>query len=313
MKKITLLAAAAMVASAASAQYNCNPETSMVLEKGKVSTVWPMFLDASSIDSFSKQGATVISCQPNEETINWYVWDGTFIGGDSSYPGVGMHFDGYTSLNVSNVGWSGAGLNIAASAAVSTEAWNDDTRLHIGYMSNGNAPASVAFVIANGDEKPAGKNIGPANIAVGAAFNDNGNIMPAVGAASGSDWQGIDLSFSDLKKLCPSFNYLPSKVWAGNLLAVLAGGVQGQNISLDACYLYNLGNGSGVEGVEAENLAWQVSSEVINLLGGNGIELYDMSGKLVKATEGAALGTNGPAAGVYVARSGNSSCKVIVK
>ena len=305
MRNLYLTAALAMVAMGASAQYTCNPEVSTVLKKGKVSKVWTCFIDEASVNELKKQGADIVVCQPNNETINFYVWPNgdSFTAGDSSNPGGGMHFDGYTSLNVANLGWSGAGLNIAAEPGADMTAWNDDTRFHLAYMSNGAAPAGVQIVIADGEAWGSK----PAKVSFGESFES----APVVAPRSSDDWQGIDMSFADLKKVFPSFDYKAVSNWNGNIFSVLAGAVTGTNISLDAVYYYNLGT-TGVEAV-ADEAAWLVSSKTINLNGGNGIELFNLQGQLVKATEGCVLGLDGLQAGVYVARHGQSARKVVVK
>jgi hypothetical protein len=245
---------------------------------------------------------------PNDEDHNLYVWDGTYTAGDGSYPGVGDHFDGYLSLVVANVGWSGAGYNImAGSEGVDVTAWTDDTHFHLGYMSPGTVCPSVALVVADQDNANT-----PARIALGESFNDNGTVYTAVAPACTDDWQGIDLTFAQLKKLCSSFAYNATTGWTGNIMSFLCGGTEGQTIAFDAVYFYTPGE-SGVKGVSADNSAWVVTRNTVNYAGANSIALYDLNGKMVKKSNGSVLGLNGLATGVYVARSGKAATKVVVK
>lgn len=306
MKKITLLSAAAMVAVAAQAQFNVEPATSVVAAQNP-STVDYLVLSDAAIADFEKVGAKMNSVAPDEDTRHLWVWELTFIDGDSSMPRVDMEEGDYVSLIVSNIGWSGAGFNIDG-AGVDLSHFDMDTRLHVAYMSpNNNAPASVAFIVMNGDATGT-----PAKFAVGTAFNDNGDICPSVGAKMTDEWQAIDLSFADMKKLYPKFDLNNLNAWTGNILSFLAGGVQGQGIGLDAIYFYNTKAQSSVEGVEAD-AAFIVTANTINVAGGNGIELYNLAGVCVKSTNGTTLGLNGLATGVYVAKSGNIVRKVVVK
>ena len=48
-------------------------------------------------------------------------------------------------------------------------------------------------------------------------------------------------------------------------------------------------------------------------MGANGIQLYNIAGQLVKATEGTTLGLDNLAKGVYVAKAANKTRKIVVK
>lgn len=306
MQKITLIAAAALAALGASAQYTCDPTVETVLAKGKVSQVMPIALDEGALAKFEAQGANVTSAAPNDADNNLWVWDNTLQAGDATNPGVGDHFDGYASFVVGTAGWSGAGYNCTS---LNTEWWNADTRFHIAYMSPATAPASIAIIVADGGDMGSQ----PAKVALGDAFNDNGAIFPAVGPKAGDDWQGIDISFSDLKKLYPTFDWKAVKEWKGNIMSFLAGGVTGQAFAFDAIYFYQLGDGSGINGISADEAEWVVTANTVNVAGANGIELYNLGGQLVKKTAGTTLGLSNLAKGVYVAKSGNQAKKIVVK
>lgn len=306
MQKITLVAAAAFVAASASAQYTCDPTVETVLAKGKVSQVMPIALDEGAVAKFEAQGATVTSAAPNGDTNNLWVWSETLQAGDSSLPGVGDQMDGYASFIVGLAGWSGAGYNCST---LNTEWWNADTRFHIAYMTPGTAPAAIAIIVADGGD------IGsqPAKVSLGDPFNDNGAVFPAVGPKANDDWQGVDISFSDLKKLFPTFDWKAIPAWSGNIMSFLGGGVTGQAFAFDAIYFYQPGDGSGIGKINSDNAEWVVTANTVNVAGANGIELYNLSGQLVKKTAGTTLGLSNLAKGVYVAKSGNQAKKIVVK
>lgn len=309
MQKITLVAAAALAALSASAQYTCDPSTDVVLAKGKVSYLMPVQLCETAVGKFEAQGAKVISAAPNGDDRALDVWpDGsTFRAYNATYPGVDDQTDGYVSLEVANVGWSGAGFSVHG--GIDASWWNADTRFHLAYMSETTAPESIGFIIANGDDWGSK----PAKVAVGTPFNDNGVVFPAVGPASADDWNGIDISFADLKKLWPEFDWKAANDWHGVILSFLAGGVEGRQFSLDAVYFYQLGDGSGINGISADEAEWVVTANTVNVAGANGIELYNLGGQLVKKTTGTTLGLSNLAKGVYVAKSGNQAKKIVVK
>lgn len=309
MKKITLLAGMAMVAGMASAQYTVNPTVNTVLDNTKVSTLYPIAVDETSVKAFEAQGATVVPMGPDGIDRNLWVWDDTFIGGDASYPGVGDHFDGYASFVVGSAGWSGAGYNISGAGA-NTTSWNDNTRFHIAYMSPGTVCPSIALTIADG-EGDCGSI--PAKVTLGTAFNDNGTTFPSIAPVATDDWQGADIDFATLKKLWPAFSYKAIDAWKGNILAFLGGGVTGQTLAFDAVYFYTPASEGAVDGIAADNAAWVVTRNTVNCSGAEAVALYDLSGKLVKEAAGSVLGLNGVEAGLYIARAGKAAIKVLVK
>lgn len=301
-----------MVAAAASAQYTCDPTVETVLEKGKVATVGYIALDDEALGKLTAQGATATLWGPNSDDMsgnqNLYVWDGTMTGGDSSYPGVGDQVSGYASFVVANVGWSGAGYNIAKDTeGINTTWWNDETHFHLAYMTSGTAPASIALIMGDKD----GSNT-PAKICLGDVFVDNGVAFTAVGPKAADDWNGIDITFGTLKKLFPAFQYQAVSNWTGNLLSFLAGGVSGTTFAFDAVYFYQVAT-DGVADVMNDAAEWVITDNTINVMGANGIQLFDLSGKLVKATAGTTLGISNVNAGLYIAKAGNSVRKVVVK
>lgn len=309
MKKFTFLAAAALTAVAANAQYTCDPETSVVAAQKPAEVAW-IVLDAVGQEELSKAGATLINLAPDDVNKFFYIWEGTFNAGDGSYPGVDGGEDNYLSLEVGSVGWSGGGYFISADANVDLSCFNDNTRFHVAYMTpSNNGPASVALVLCDGDNEGSS----PAKVALGTSFQDGEAIYPTIGPALTDDWQGVDISFADLKKFYPSFALASNmKNWQGNIVSILGGGTAGKTLSLDCLYFYNVGE-AGVEGIAADALGFVVTGRTINLNGGNGIELYDLSGKLVKKTNGCVLGMDTLSNGVYVAKSGKLVKKVVVK
>lgn len=307
MKKFTLIAAASLVAVAAQAQYSVNPSTSVVIDGG-VSSVSYITLSDAAIADFQKAGAKVqfIGPDPNEGRNLWY-WEETFVPGDESMPRVDEEEGGYISVVVTNKNWSGAGL--AIDNGLDLTSFDENTRFHMAYMTpSGNGPASIAIILLNKTET---KSM-PAEFAIGNSFDDNGTIIPTIAPAITDEWQGIDISFADLKRVWPAFDLQNKASWEGNLFSWLGGGVTGQEMAFDAIYFYNTGNG-GVINVAADETEFVVSGETINVMGTNGIVLYNLNGQVVKSTNGAALGINNVPAGVYVAKAGNKTHKVVVR
>lgn len=307
MKKIYFLAAVAACALSANAQHTLESvyaDATLTSEKQIYDVV---VADGGTIDGLKMAGQKVNDVRPNGDNLNLYVWDNTFVAGDGSYPGVGysdMQFDGYTALEVGTLGWSGAGFHIQPAGPQDFSHWSDETRLHIAYRST-NAPASIAFIICNTEE--AGKTAAVGNFAIGDAFNDNGTIMAAVGPKATEEWQALDISFADIKKVRPTFNPNASANWCGNLVAFLAGGVTGTNLSLDAIYFHTPAAGNAVKGIDSDS-AIVATRSTVNAQGA--IAVYDLRGRKV-ASGFNTVGIDTLPAGLYIAKCGNQTLKVV--
>lgn len=310
MKNLTLLAAMAVCGvGIANAQYVGDPALSKTTSTGNLYDV--VLLDNASIESLKTSGKTVQDLRTDDVNRFLYVWDNTFVAGDGSYPGVDMQMDGYVSFDVSTIGWSGAGFNIA-NAAADLKHFTDNTHFHCGLRST-NGIKNVALVIGDGyafDNK--NDKWTPAKISVGAeAFVDNGASYPLVGNFSADgEWVAVDITLGQLKKLWPDFNY-KAVGFGGNLLAVLGGGTAGKNICLDAAYFYTPGEGS-VEGIAA-NADIIVTARTINAAGAEEIALYNLAGQLVKKVNSSVMGVENVAAGAYIVKAGNAVKKVVLK
>lgn len=310
MKKFSLIAAAAVCALCANAQYTtATPYVDQSVKDGEVATFDLILAAEDVITGLQGAGQAINDWRVDDTTRFLYVWDNTFTGGDGSFPGVGYNnfqFDGYSSLNVGTVGWSGAGFFISPDPGVNTEHWNDNTMFHVAVRTASTAPSSVAFIIADGDNEGSS----PAKVALGESFNDGGNIYPTIGPKLSDEWVGTAISFADLKKFYPSFNYVNAAAWTGNIISILGGGVEGQNISLDAMYFYTPGASEGAVESVAADAQFVITRNTVNVANGNGIELYDLSGRLIKSAQGTTLGISEIGNGIYVAKSGNKAVKI---
>ena len=310
MKNLTLLAAMAVCGvGIANAQYVGDPALSKTTSTGNLYDV--LLLDNASIESLKTSGKTVQDLRTDDVNRFLYVWDNTFVAGDGSYPGVDMQMDGYVSFDVSTIGWSGAGFNIA-NAAADLEHFTDNTHFHCGLRST-NGIKNVALIIGDGYAfENKNDKWSPAKISVGSeAFVDNGASYPLVGNFSADgEWVAVDITLGQLKKLWPDFNY-KAVGFGGNILAVLGGGTAGKNICLDAAYFYTPSEGS-VEGIAAD-ADIIVTARTINAAGAEEIALYNLAGQLVKKVNSSVMGVEDVAAGAYIVKAGNAVKKVVLK
>ena len=329
MKNLTLFAAmAACGMGVASAQTFVTDQPGIANTNGD--TYYAFQLDDVTVQNLQDAGKTVFDYRIDNVSRNMYIWDNTMVAGDGSYPGVDMQTGGYISLEVGSLGWSGAGLCIGVDGdntpGADFRGLTDDTHVHIAVRAD-NAPASICFVILDGDtwatSEESASQSGfmsdgtPGRIAIGDDFNDNGPVYPSVGELNADgEWVAIDITLGDLKRLSPTLNYTPG-FFRGNVVSVLAGGVQGTNFSLDAIYFYQTGTPGGVEGVaaDADDIQIVVTDKTINVLGNDnaGFELYNISGQLVKRANTSVVGCDDLNDGVYIVKAGNVAKKVVLK
>lgn len=313
MKKFTILASMAMMASLASAQYTCDPSTQTVIEQGAKS-VYFIVLSEGAINDFKAAGATTHSfaADPTVGCNLWY-WDG-FVPADETFPRVDMEEGGYVSVQVTGTaGWSGAGFN-AQLPGLDCSSFTEDTHFHMAYMTpTGNAPVTIQCTVLDNTTD----NSHPFQFCIGESITDNGVSIPSIAPKATDDWNGIDITFAQMKKLFPKFEVDPNPEWTGNYFTWLGGNVAGQTMAFDAMYFWNPDNGdnddSGVSEVAADSRSFVQTGKTLNVVGGNGIELYNLGGVKVKSTEGTVIGLDNLEGGVYVAKSGNTTKKVVVR
>ena len=316
MKKMTLLAAMAVCGMGAmNAQYIVEPGIERTTSTGAIYDV--VVLNDATIAELQQAGKTVNDLRVDETNVCTDVWEKgeTLQGGSAIGPGVDGNMDGYPSWIVGNAGWSGGGLRMVAGYNMDCSHFTDDTHFHCAIKAGGSGlPASLALIVL--DDKTDG--FLPAKIAVGTAFNDGGAIYPTVGSIpEGGDWAAVDITFGDLKRFYPTFSYSTTSKFAsstqGYVISYLGGSVAGQGFDLDAVYFYTPANGS-VEGVAADEVDILVSDKTVSVLGGkDGIELYNISGQLVKKVANTVMGIEDLNAGIYVVKAGNAVKKVVIR
>lgn len=205
---------------------NYDPATSL-----SGSNYYPIIMDGVS---FAKiQDKVVADLRPDDETKFLYIWEETYSAGTSTGPNFYREVEGWVSLVVGSVGWSGAGFSIADLAALNSLAPvtnnPDGYYLHMGIKSKDNT-VHVFGIDGFGESK--------ASFAIGAsAFDDNGTMIhPLADFPRDGEWHEIEIPMSTLKTngLLFSANNTEPK----NILWFLSGGVEGTTLELDAVFIY---------------------------------------------------------------------------
>lgn len=312
MKKLTLLAAMAAAVLSANAQYSTTDAgIQPVLDKG-AETFWLFQCDPGTVETLKKAGKTVHEYFLGAEAGRQLdVWAGgeTLKGGDSTMPGVDFHADGYVSFEVvAPAGWSGGGFQqLATPAPMDLKGINENTRLHLAYMAPNNPVKQLGLTLL--DNFADGKKDKAAKFCIGATFD----ALPSVAPLPTDEWQAVDISFGDLKKLCPAFDWTVDEEFTGYYLSFTCGATPGQLICFDAFYFYQPKGESGISSIEMGNSDIVITGKTVNASGANRIEIFDLAGKSVKAANASVLGLNDIPAGLYIVKADNAVAKVVVK
>ena len=182
---------------------------------------------------------------------NLYVWEKTYVAGATQGKNFyGVTGEGWVSLTVTSVGWSGLGYSCGWGGANPTPAGKeteqqeamadlnklaaimdapDDYYFHIAMKSTDNASHLLALNDAN-------NTVG--RVCIGAAaFNDNGASYPAYADFTrNGDWGEIEIPMSYFTK--QGLVYSANNAESINVLSILSGGVSGTQLQFDACFIY---------------------------------------------------------------------------
>lgn len=301
MKKITLL----LVAFAA--LFVGNAYAQAEFDFTKATNYHLIYLDEETAAANIDAAAITSDCRPDDTTRFLYVWDNTYVGQTAMGPNSNGVPGAYLSFTVNNIGWSGLGF--VNSAGCHFDAIDDTYRFHIAMKSISND----SHVIILGDED-AGE---VAKMTIGAVpFRDeNKGVTYEVltDISRDGEWNAIDVSCADLAAYSATgkFGY-SNPDFTGNIFSLLSGGREGADIDMDAIFFYKPVDGA-VKGVKNDNVSIFSTNRTIQVLGGEGLAVYSITGKLVKETKGTIVGTENLPAGVYLAKCGAKVVKVVVR
>lgn len=280
----------AAVAMSANAQFTvADGSIEAALKDIPKATIDYVILDEAKAEVLNKDANYKVNyLGPDEVTRFLYVWPNgdSFVAGDSNEPGVDGG-NGYTSFNVANLGWCGAGFNINKGAGVDLSHINDNTIFHMSYRSGAGKITSMYVTTFN-----AGTN----NVALGSKYE---NAEP-VGPAPAEEWQTIQMTIADLKKVIGGYNPNAGDegssmaAWTGNIFAFGGaadlGTPAGANICFDGVYFITPGEG-------------QNAIENITVDGNEAAVYYNLQGQRV---------ANPTAGQVYIVKAGKDVKKVVL-
>jgi hypothetical protein len=255
-------------------------------------------------ESTAKIAASSITKDYRVDDVNHflYIWSNTYTNLTPSGPNWNGEVGEFLSFQVNAVGWSGFGFASAAAAPKDMSAVTADYYLHVAMKSNSTVNQCIIM------EGPSGLS---ARAGIGSsAFIDGSSSYPAyTNFTRDGQWHLIEIPMSYFFN--QGLRY--TEPFAGNVFALLSGGVSGTTIALDAIYIYKKGS-TAVQNVNAKELDVLVTDQTLSIVGATQpMELYSITGVKVKSSKESVMGVEDVQKGIYIVRCGQWAKKVQIK
>jgi hypothetical protein len=233
-----------------------------------------------------------------------YIWENTYAANPATGKGSLGQIGGFLDFTAIG-GWSGLGLcmrentgGVTTAFDVDYTAMTDDYRFHMAAKST----MSKAHMI-----QVMGSATGIAKFSIGVGqMESTPNITPNF--KTDGTWNIIDIPVSQLKQ----YGFTNRSGFKGNYFVILSGGAP-NHIGVDAIYFYKPAP-SGINDVKVDKLNVMVTRNIVEVLNATApIEVYSVTGALVKKSIEPIFGVDELAKGAYVIKSGNAVAKVMIK
>lgn len=230
---------------------NCAVNVKEASEGGEVITTDYECLKGSDYYVFQidEQSAKTISSKIKldlrpDDTTKWlYIWENTYSAGTTTGKNHFNLAEGWVSLTVGNVGWSGSSLcyGTEGTADVDLSALNDvyqhpdEYTFHIAMKSTDNAAHLLILYGAESSE---------AKFAIGGDYTDTDNVTTYLkkwDLSRDGEWNELEMSMKDVIDagiIYPETWKVGITAKPANLVAFLSGGVAGTSLQYDAMFIY---------------------------------------------------------------------------
>ncbi|PWJ42913.1 Ig-like domain-containing protein [Sediminitomix flava] len=188
-------------------------------------------LDETSFGSISDRVIQDLRPDNMEQSKNLYVWDNTFGPGTSTGTNAYGLSEGWISLVVGSVGWSGAGFHVGTAFGDidMTRMFDnpDDYYLHLSVKATSTS-GPMLLILTDGQAE--------AKVAIGGDYTDAGVTYSSyTDYEKDGEWHEVDIAIKDLNRLGLYFN---ATFTDANIFAILGGGNTGTTLDLDAIFFY---------------------------------------------------------------------------
>ncbi|KXX68171.1 Ig-like domain-containing protein [Flammeovirga sp. SJP92] len=186
-------------------------------------------LDQTSFESIEDRVSADL--RPDDDTKFLYIWDGTFNNGTPQGNNFYNQEEGWVSLVVGNVGWSGAGFfanSLYGEIDMTAIDANPENYVFHAAFKSTQENSSYTLMFADGTSE--------IKVVVGPTAQEG--IAPYTDFTRDGEWQSVEIPMTHLKD---SGLDLSSPISNVNVLAVLAGGATGTTFDMDAAFFYKKG------------------------------------------------------------------------
>ncbi len=232
-----------------------------------------------------------------------YIWDNTYASESAVGKGALGQIGGFLNFNVIST-WSGLSFTMRTDApnafAIDYTKITDDYRFHLAFKSSMSKAHTIQVFGGSTADQAAMFSVGVGEM------DSKPNITPNFQA---NEWNIVDIPVSQMKSL----GFSNRTTFMGNYFVVLSG-PSPNNIAIDAVYFYNPNASSGVNTVKENKLSVLITNQIIEVTNARGpIEVYDITGSLVKRSEQPVFGREELGKGIYIIKSGDALSKVVLK
>ncbi|MFV0469875.1 MAG: T9SS type A sorting domain-containing protein [Dysgonomonas sp.] len=258
-----------------------------------------IYLDTETEGDLTAVSNIKADLRTDDVTKFLYIWEGSYTSPAVSGANWNGSFEGYLNFQVGSVGWSGLGFCFVGQK-YDLSGIDESYTFHVAMKSNATNSHVITLIGGSGLES---------KVVIGAdAFE---GTAPYTNFTRDGKWHLVEIPMSVF--FTGGLRY--PEPFDGNYMTLLSGNATGTVISMDAIYIYKKGT-NGIESAKADNkkLNVVVTKNVVMIDGTNlPVEVYNLSGQKVKASNEPIFGVDEFAKGVYIAKSGNATAKFVIK
>jgi hypothetical protein len=251
------------------------------------------------------------------------VWENTFTFGEANGKGALDQIGNYLNCIATNPGWAGGGFQLipeqGSAALVDLTSITEDYRFHMA-VKKMNTAACRINLIGGGKPDPNNPN-GPyvyddtkgAHFIVGEGNHvyDDPVLTNLTPVFTANTWLTIDIPVSELRDM----GWNNRSTFKGYYFSFEFGNVRPNDLMFDAVFYYQpLGTGINGPEVKQPQLQVLVTKNIVEVVNAEApLEVYDITGKLVKTVNNNIFGADELSKGAYIIKSGNQAAKTIIR
>ncbi len=283
-----------------------------------------IYLDADTETNYGITPLIVQDLRPNWDATNnatgeraLYLWAGSgYVANAATGKGSFGQIGGFLDFAVTSSTWSGAGWTMRDNSTgtaphtfpVDYTKITDDYHFHMAVRSTYAKSSTIEVMGSSSGGTTPTVSMAAFNVGVGNLDATKTNITPNF-KSDGITWNIIDMTVAQLR----TYGWTNrSTIPSGNYFVTLSG-PPANEIAVDAVFFYKPAS-TGVNDVNADKLSVLVKDRIVEVQNATGaIEVYSVTGSLVKKSVTPKFGVEELAKGAYIIKSGSAIAKVMIR